>query len=190
MVTIRSGSDKDIPQVIAIWERSVRATHDFLGERDIVEIREQITGGGLAGLYVRIALVDGEPVGFMALDGDMIEALFIDPPHRGKGIGCALAAPRQGVAWQGDRPSAGCERAESRRADLLSRARLYPHRAVGTGPDRTAVSPCPPRRQKRRTALMPDTRKTTMRRILFWAVIVAALVSAWLVCGRNSSGCD
>jgi putative acetyltransferase len=42
---IRRARSTEIPGLIDIWERSVRATHDFLTEDDIVALRPARRGG-------------------------------------------------------------------------------------------------------------------------------------------------
>ena len=83
--------------LLALWERSVRATHGFLSEADIVGLRPlvaQALGDDRIDLWV---LVDAAnvPIGFMGLAGDDIAALFLDPEHRGRGGGRRLVAHAQ-----------------------------------------------------------------------------------------------
>ena len=83
--------------LVNLWERSVRATHDFLGEADIVHLRplvaEYFAGSG-GDIWV---LTDEEdvPIGFLGVAGDSIAALFIDPAHRGQGGGRRLVSHAQ-----------------------------------------------------------------------------------------------
>lgn len=73
-----------------IWEKSVRATHDFLSEKDIENIKEQIyTYFG----YVKIFGMKDENdkiTGFIGISDDKIEMLFVDPKHFKKSIGKEL----------------------------------------------------------------------------------------------------
>ncbi len=77
--------------LLALWERSVRATHAFLTDADIVALRpfvaEALEGEGLD-LWV-LADADDVPIGFMGLAGDDVAALFLEPEHRGRGEGAA-----------------------------------------------------------------------------------------------------
>lgn len=86
---IRRGEAKDIPALMSVWERSASATHGFLTRDDIVALRPQVMDA-LGGLEVWVAEEAGEPCGFMALWRDRIEALFIDTPHMGRGMGSRL----------------------------------------------------------------------------------------------------
>ena len=85
--------------LIALWERSVRATHHFLGEDDIVALRPLVAealGGGALELWVLVG-DDDVPVGFIGLDGDDISALFLEPTWRGRGGGRRLVGHAQAL---------------------------------------------------------------------------------------------
>ena len=83
--------------LIALWERSVRATHDFLSEDDIVALRplvEAALDDDALELWVLTEPGD-RPVGFMGLAGEDISALFLEPARRGRGGGSRLVAHAQ-----------------------------------------------------------------------------------------------
>ena len=85
--------------LVALWERSVRATHDFLGDADITQLRSQV-GEALAveGLELWVLAGDDDtPHGFMALADDDIAALFLDPDARGRGGGRQLVEHAQAL---------------------------------------------------------------------------------------------
>jgi putative acetyltransferase len=96
---IRSARDTDHAALLALWERSVRATHDFLTEDDIAFFRP-LVAEGLRGdaleLWVLTDAADA-PLGFMGLAGDRIEALFLAPEARGQGGGRRLVAHAQAL---------------------------------------------------------------------------------------------
>jgi putative acetyltransferase len=82
-----------------VWERSVRATHDFLTEDDIVALRplvEAALDDEALELWVLTAPGD-QPVGFMGLAGNDISALFMEPARRGQGGGSRLVAHAQAL---------------------------------------------------------------------------------------------
>lgn len=84
------------PELVAaltdVWERSVRATHDFLVEDDIVGLRPE-AGSGIEHIAaLAVAYVDGKPCGFAGVQDGHLEMLFIAPESRGCGVGRALLA--------------------------------------------------------------------------------------------------
>lgn len=75
-----------------IWEKSVRATHNFLEEKDILNIKEKIF---TYFSYVEIFGMkneEGKIAGFTGLSEDKIEMLFVDPEYFGKSIGKKLVS--------------------------------------------------------------------------------------------------
>lgn len=88
-------------KLLNIWERSVRATHDFLSEPEIRRIAEYVPAA-LREAPVLIAAENdkGEPVAFMGIAGNKLEMLFVLPETRGKGVGKRLllhAVGRRGI---------------------------------------------------------------------------------------------
>lgn len=80
-----------IEQLLNIWEASVRATHLFLSDAEVNQIKS----------YVPQALKDvehlivmetenGETLGFMGIENQRLEMLFLSPAERGKGLGRQL----------------------------------------------------------------------------------------------------
>lgn len=83
--------DKDDYATLAgIWERSVRATHDFLDENTINEIKAALTPDYFPNVDLYAVYDNDAPAGFIGLRDDMIEMLFIDSDSRGKGYGSTL----------------------------------------------------------------------------------------------------
>lgn len=79
-----------IGRLVDVWERSVRATHLFLTEENILRIKEYVPQAMAAVAVLVVAEDDGEPVAFMGVHKGVLEMLFIDPAHRGKGLGKRL----------------------------------------------------------------------------------------------------
>lgn len=80
-----------IQQLLAIWEKSVRATHLFLSDNEINDIKKYVPQAiiGIAHLLV----VENEnkyPVAFMGIEEQTLEMLFIAPEERGNGLGKRL----------------------------------------------------------------------------------------------------
>lgn len=82
----------DFPALTTLWESAVRATHHFLGEDDIALFRPLVRDGYLPSApWLRVARDgDGELLGFVGVEADKIEMLFVDPHRHGRGVGRAL----------------------------------------------------------------------------------------------------
>ncbi len=88
---IEPANTADHAALLAVWERAVRATHDFLYEDDIVSIRGAVRDHALPALELYVTRDDeGAPIGFMGLAGNVVEALFVDPSCHGRGVGRAF----------------------------------------------------------------------------------------------------
>ncbi|MCD8349160.1 MAG: GNAT family N-acetyltransferase [Planctomycetaceae bacterium] len=93
---MRLGILDDIPAMTAVWRRSVEASHRFLTPADI-DMLEQEVEDALAGLDLWVAEAGGRIAGFMAMHGDMVEALFIDADCMGMGLGTRFIAHARDV---------------------------------------------------------------------------------------------
>lgn len=83
---------EDGDRLVDVWEASARATHHFLTEADYAFLKPLVLPGllGLQHLFgARDA--DGELVGFVGVEGDNMEALFVHPGWFGRGVGRFLA---------------------------------------------------------------------------------------------------
>ena len=80
-----------VEQLLDVWEGSVRTTHLFLSDAEVLSIREcvpeAITG---VPLLIIEENANGAPVAFMGIDGDKLEMLFVAQEERGNGIGKKL----------------------------------------------------------------------------------------------------
>ena len=83
-------SDQLILDLTQLWELSVRATHDFLSEDEILAIKPYLPEGLSHIPSLVIAEEEGQPLAFMGIDQGRLEMLFVHPQARGKGIGKAL----------------------------------------------------------------------------------------------------
>jgi putative acetyltransferase len=94
---VRAAQVDDRPQLLELWERSVRATHHFLTEADIVALRPlvaEVLAGDAVEWWV-LASANRAPIGFLGVVGGTIEALFIDPEHHRQGGGKLLVSHAQ-----------------------------------------------------------------------------------------------
>ena len=82
---------EDFPRIVEVWEASVRETHRFLTEADIVSFKPLVEQE-LPGVAELACVRDGagQAVGFVGVENDKVEALFVHPEWRGRGIGRRL----------------------------------------------------------------------------------------------------
>ena len=80
IVQVQERTQQLIRQLLNVWESSVRATHDFLSEEEIIKIREYVPMAIENVEYLIIAEKEfGEPVAFMGIDSNRLEMLFLSP---------------------------------------------------------------------------------------------------------------
>ena len=82
-------------QLIVVWEKSVKATHLFLSENEVEEIKRYIPQAlnGIAHLIIAEDK-DSRPAAFMGIEEQKLEMLFIAPEERGKGLGRRISCQR------------------------------------------------------------------------------------------------
>jgi len=91
MINIISGNKTHYLKFIEIWQSSVLATHHFLQQSDIDELRPLILEHYFDAVQLKCAINDdGKILGFIGVAKENIEMLFIDPCETGKGIGRQL----------------------------------------------------------------------------------------------------
>lgn len=100
MATIVKCTESDYAVLAGIWERSVRATHDFLSEEDLCGIKAALVPDYFPAVELYAAVEGDTPVGFIGLSADRIEMLFVDSDRRGCGYGSLLTdfVVRQGAS--------------------------------------------------------------------------------------------
>ena len=80
-----------ISSLMEVWEKSVRATHLFLPESEILNIKDKFLPDALNNIpKLVIAQEEGTPIAFMGIEGQKLEMLFVTAEKRGKGIGKKL----------------------------------------------------------------------------------------------------
>lgn len=88
---IDTTSKEDYSILIELWERSVRATHDFLPEDNIKTLKPLILKHYFDAVDLRVAKNhSGEITGFIGVAEGNIEMLFISPDFFNCGIGSLL----------------------------------------------------------------------------------------------------
>ena len=87
---IVQATQADYLTLIDLWERSVRATHDFLPETEIAQLKPLILNEYFAQVLLHVVVRDNQILGFLGSSEDNIEMLFIDPDFRRTGVGSSL----------------------------------------------------------------------------------------------------
>lgn len=78
-------------KLIDIWEKSVNATHNFLTKDEINKIKKYVPFAINNVEHLIIAATEfDEPIGFMGINKNKLEMLFITPKETGKGVGKKL----------------------------------------------------------------------------------------------------
>ncbi len=80
-----------INQLLEVWEDSVKATHLFLSNKEINNIKEYVPQALKA--VSHLLIIENEnnkPIAFMGIEGTKLEMLFIKNNERGKGLGKQL----------------------------------------------------------------------------------------------------
>ena len=77
-------------KLLVIWEISVRATHNFLSDPEINNIKKYVPHAWRGVSHLIVAYDENEPVAFMGINDQKLEMLFVDANQRGNGIGKAL----------------------------------------------------------------------------------------------------
>lgn len=77
-----------INELLKVWESSVRATHTFLSNDEILEIKEYVPEAlrSIAHLVIETNQ-NNDPIAFMGIGDDKLEMLFVAPEYRSSGIG-------------------------------------------------------------------------------------------------------
>lgn len=91
IVKITNRNSSLIKQLLSVWESSVNATHFFLSEDEIKNIKKYVPQA-LKDIQ-HLIIIENEnqvPVGFMGIVEEHLEMLFISDDERGKGLGKVL----------------------------------------------------------------------------------------------------
>ena len=93
-IRIADMEDRDsllLEQLLNVWENSVRATHFFLAEADMEDIKKYVPQA-LRDISHLIVAENGQgvPAAFMGIEGQKLDMLFISPEETGRGWGRKL----------------------------------------------------------------------------------------------------
>jgi putative acetyltransferase len=89
-VQIRQYEDSDLEAVLDAWEVATRCAHPFMTEKFIAQERINVAQIYIPNTDIWVLEIDGQVEGFIALMGNEVGAIFLQPEHHGKGAGKAL----------------------------------------------------------------------------------------------------
>jgi putative acetyltransferase len=90
-VTIRRAEPGEFDALVEIWRRSVTATHTFLTPREIATLLPVVRQQALPALDLWVLCdADGTRLGFLGMEENSIEALFLAPEAMRRGHGRRL----------------------------------------------------------------------------------------------------
>lgn len=87
---VREYQPEDLNGVLAAWESATRLAHPFLSEDFLEQERYNIPNLYLPNAETWVIEQDQQVIGFIALLGNEVGAIFVDPKHHGTGAGRAL----------------------------------------------------------------------------------------------------
>lgn len=88
MIRSYAATDKEV--VLSIWRDASALAHPFLSAQATEQAHAMIRDRFLDMAETHVAVVDGQPVGFIALIGNEVGGLFVHPAFHGQGLGTAL----------------------------------------------------------------------------------------------------
>lgn len=89
-VKIRQYENSDLDAVLASWETATRLAHPFMTDEFIAQERINVAEIYMPNTDTWIVDIDGNVEGFIALMGNEVGAIFLQPKYHGKGAGKAL----------------------------------------------------------------------------------------------------
>lgn len=87
---IREYAPDDLADILSVWERASALAHPFLTKAFVDQERINIPELYLPNAETWVAEEAGRVIGFIALIGNEIGAIFVDPQFHGTGAGRAL----------------------------------------------------------------------------------------------------
>ena len=81
---VQERSPQLLEALLGVWEAAVRATHLFLSEAEIRQIKDYVPQALMGVAHLIVAEdEDGKPVAFMGTEGRRLEMLFLANRKRG-----------------------------------------------------------------------------------------------------------
>jgi putative acetyltransferase len=89
-VKIRKYENSDLDAVLSSWESATRLAHPFMTDEFIAQERINTAELYLPNTETWVIESDNQVVGFIALMGNEVGAIFLQPEYHGQGAGRAL----------------------------------------------------------------------------------------------------
>ncbi|MES2655436.1 MAG: GNAT family N-acetyltransferase [Bacteroidota bacterium] len=77
-------------QLIAVWEKSVSATHHFVTPEEVARLKELVKQIDFNSFSVYCLVAESKVLGFLGVEDQVIESLFLDPDYIGQKLGAKL----------------------------------------------------------------------------------------------------
>ena len=91
---IRPATPADAPAIAGVQARAWRYAYADIVEPDAMLVPEETTPRWADAISARSGVIvwdqDGRVVGFAAIEGNELQAIYVDPPAQGAGVGSAL----------------------------------------------------------------------------------------------------
>jgi len=94
---IRQYKVSDLESVLNSWEVATRLAHPFMTDEFIAQERTNVAEKYMPNTDTWVAELEGEVKGFIALMGNEVGAIFLQPSCHGQGIGKALMDKAQEI---------------------------------------------------------------------------------------------
>ena len=94
---IRQYENSDLEAVLSSWERATRLAHPFMTDEFIAQERINTAEIYLPNTDTWVIDTDDHVVGFIALMGNEVGAIFLQPEYHGQGAGKALMDKAQEI---------------------------------------------------------------------------------------------
>jgi putative acetyltransferase len=94
---IRQYENSDLEAVLSVWERATRLAHPFMTEEFIAQERINTAEIYLPNTDTWVIGTDDQVIGFIALMGNEVGAIFLQPEYHGQGAGKALMDKAQEI---------------------------------------------------------------------------------------------
>jgi putative acetyltransferase len=90
MFAVRQYKDSDLGGVLSAWENASRIAHPFLSEEFQALVRKDIPDLYMPNADTWVVETDKQVIGFIALIGNEVGAIFLQPEHQGKKLGKSM----------------------------------------------------------------------------------------------------